>query len=153
MNVSCEPLKLCRAISRCILQRPSFLSRVPCITAKGKIYAEGPPTDQQIDEIRSKFDKFDKDGSGEIDAKELSALIKQVTGQEFDTDELDNAMSEMDPDKSGNVSWAEFKKWFFDEDAKEEKTASSTPAPSNGNGKDDGEVSGANEGVYDNKIN
>jgi hypothetical protein len=134
------------------------------LKAKGKVYAaDGPPTDQQIDEIKSKFDKFDNDGSGEIDAKELSALIKQVTGQDFDTDEMDEAMAQMDPDRSGSVSWLEFKKWFFDDgtddnkeggeeggDKAEESAPAPAPAPSNG--KDDGEIVGANEGVFDNKI-
>jgi hypothetical protein len=73
-----------------------------------------PPTEKQVDEVRKKFNKFDKDGSGEIDSRELLKLIRSVTGQDFDGEELEEAMMQMDPDKSGSVSWAEFKAWFFD---------------------------------------
>ena len=65
------------------------------------------------------FDGFDKDGSGEIDSTELNKLVTKINGKEMEDEALEEAMGQMDKDGEGTISWAEFKKWFFDDEETE----------------------------------
>ena len=58
-------------------------------------------------ELKAQFDHFDKDGSGEIDQKELGRLIR-VIGLRRSEKQLAAMVSSVDDDGSGEISWPEF---------------------------------------------
>ena len=62
------------------------------------------------------FERFDKDGSGDIDSSELRALSKEL-GQEWSDNQTAEVMKEMDADGGGTVDMKELRKWFEEFDA------------------------------------
>ena len=65
--------------------------------------------------LAKSFNKFDADGSGEIDAEELINIVKDLNLAE--TDEAAKAMAEeglefLDKDNNGNIDLEEFTKWY-----------------------------------------
>eukprot|EP00946_MAST-07B_sp_MAST-7B-sp1_P000242 g242.t1 len=58
-------------------------------------------------ELREQFDRFDKDGSGEIDEKELGRLIKAI-GLRRSKQQVTAMVMSVDDDGSGEISWEEF---------------------------------------------
>ena len=67
-----------------------------------------PPTERDAQEI---FNGFDQDQSGQIDTKELAKLLEAL-GTEPDDDDVAQAMQRLDKDKSGRISWEEFRVWW-----------------------------------------
>ena len=67
----------------------------------------------EMAEVKSLFDQFDKDGSGEIGEDEISGLM-QMLGVPLNDDELADTMKELDKDGSGEVDFQEFYKWWRD---------------------------------------
>jgi len=65
--------------------------------------------------IRKMFFELDKDGSGAIEKEELAMLGEHLFGEIMTPAQLDLAMSEMDPDGSGEISFEEFHAWFLSE--------------------------------------
>lgn len=63
------------------------------------------------DETFEIFKSFDRDGSGSIDRAELSRLLEAL-GQLPSEDELEVALSVIDANGSGRISWDEFKAWW-----------------------------------------
>lgn len=63
------------------------------------------------DETFEIFKTFDRDGSGSIDSAELSRLLEAL-GQRPDDDELAIALDVVDANRSGRISWDEFKAWW-----------------------------------------
>ena len=61
--------------------------------------------------VRDLFDKIDLDGSGKLDSKEVRTLVTQL-GQQLSDKEFREAMSAMDSDGSGQVSFSEFEAWW-----------------------------------------
>jgi Ca2+-binding EF-hand superfamily protein len=61
--------------------------------------------------VRATFDRFDKNRSGTLEARELARLLEAL-GMEPDDDELARALEELDKDGSGSLSWDEFWKWW-----------------------------------------
>lgn len=59
------------------------------------------------------FKKIDTDGSGSIDAEELSALLDDL-GEVLSEEDLDKALKDLDRDGSGRIEMGEFVEWFFD---------------------------------------
>jgi len=57
------------------------------------------------------FNKFDANGSGEIDIRELGLLVKAL-GLNMQQYELNTAMIDLDKDKNGAISFEEFWDWF-----------------------------------------
>lgn len=57
------------------------------------------------------FDAVDEDGSGLLDREEMGLLLRQM-GKNLTTEQLDDAMDEMDEDGSNGVDFEEFKKWW-----------------------------------------
>ena len=58
------------------------------------------------------FSKFDKDGNGTIDPKELGQLSKDL-GQEITEEQIEEAMKELDLNGDGVVDLEEFSRWYF----------------------------------------
>lgn len=67
----------------------------------------------EMNDVKSLFDQFDDDGSGEIGEEELRALI-QMLGVTMNDEELAATMAELDGDGSGEVDFQEFYKWWRD---------------------------------------
>lgn len=57
------------------------------------------------------FKSFDRDGSGSIDRAELARLLEAL-GQQLSEEELEIALSVIDANGSGRVSWSEFEAWW-----------------------------------------
>jgi len=63
--------------------------------------------ERTLDDFRSAFNTFDKDGGGSIDAKELKELMNTVGTNPTDK-ELDEMIAMADADGSGSIDFAEF---------------------------------------------
>ena len=61
--------------------------------------------------VRDLFDKIDLDGSGKLDSKEVRKLVT-LLGQQLSDKEFREAMTAMDRDGSGQVSFSEFDAWW-----------------------------------------
>ncbi|XP_006644879.3 calmodulin-like protein 1 [Oryza brachyantha] len=64
-------------------------------------------TDEQIAEFKEAFSLFDKDGDGSITTRELGTVMRSL-GQNPTEAELQDMISEVDADRSGNVDLEEF---------------------------------------------
>ncbi|MDP2270751.1 MAG: EF-hand domain-containing protein [Archangium sp.] len=69
--------------------------------------------DTERDEVFEVFKSFDRDGSGSIDARELTRLFEAL-GQDLPEEELGVALEVIDVNHSGRISWDEFKAWWSD---------------------------------------
>ena len=58
--------------------------------------------------LKTKFEQFDADNSGEIDVSELQTLMSEVTGETPTTSEVTGMIDAVDGDKSGTLSFSEF---------------------------------------------
>ena len=67
----------------------------------------------QLDQV---FQRFDKDGNGEIDGEELFALVTAL-GQDWNQEQSDELLAEIDGDGGGTVSLTELRTWFDEFDA------------------------------------
>jgi hypothetical protein len=63
-------------------------------------------------EVKSAFDRFDKDGSGAIDKTELSQLSLEL-GHPLNDEQLEKALKDLDLNKDGVVDLKEFSRWYF----------------------------------------
>ncbi|ACO68511.1 dynein 18 kDa light chain, flagellar outer arm [Micromonas commoda] len=68
-----------------------------------------PLSQDDINGCREAFNKFDKDGSGTIDASELKATLNAM-GQSPTEEEIFQMISQVDDDNSGEIEFAEFLK-------------------------------------------
>merc|ERR1712224_861440 len=64
---------------------------------------------QTKQEIKEAFDLFDTDGSGNIDAKELTIAMKAL-GAEPKEGEIEKMISDVDDDGGGSIGYEEFLK-------------------------------------------
>ena len=67
--------------------------------------------DDEVALAQAMFGRFDADGSGEIDAGELRALLTTL-GKEQSDDELAVALAALDTDGDGSISYEEFLWWW-----------------------------------------
>lgn len=71
----------------------------------------------EVDAVRIKFDRFDEDGSGEIEFEEfeklLYKLMKIPSGQELPASRVKHFWIECDLDGSGGISFEEFLQWYM----------------------------------------
>lgn len=67
----------------------------------------GQLSPQQLQELRAAFTVYDKDGSGEIDVKELREVLKQ-SGQHYNDEQIQAIIASADTDKSGALNFQEF---------------------------------------------
>ena len=72
-------------------------------------------TQAETRRLRQIFDCVDADGGGSIDAEEVAQLARKLFGADLTPLELKRAMKEMDPDRSGGVTFEEFERWFSGE--------------------------------------
>jgi len=63
-------------------------------------------------DVRPAFEKFDSDGSGAIDKTELKKLCETL-GNYLTDEQTDAALVDLDLDKSGDIDFNEFKRWYF----------------------------------------
>lgn len=65
-----------------------------------------------IEFVLPAFKKFDTDESGAIEKKELQQLCEYL-GCPLTDEEADIALIDLDLDKSGDIDFHEFKRWYF----------------------------------------
>jgi len=65
-----------------------------------------------VDDVRPAFDKFDNDGSGAIDKKELQKL-NEILGCPLTDEQTDIALLDLDLNKDGIIDFDEFQRWYF----------------------------------------
>jgi len=75
------------------------------------VHQELAENDTERDETFEVFKSFDRDGSGSIDRAELSRLLEAL-GQDVPEEELAIALDSIDLNRSGRISWDEFKAWW-----------------------------------------
>jgi Ca2+-binding EF-hand superfamily protein len=63
------------------------------------------------EEVRKVFDRYDTNKSGEIDIRELAQMVGSL-GLRMSQEEINNAMFDLDLDKSGAISFSEFWQWW-----------------------------------------
>ncbi|OLP86280.1 Calmodulin [Symbiodinium microadriaticum] len=79
--------------------------------AKSEARKDAPGTEGEA-EIRSAFERFDKDSSGQIDIAELRSLCASL-GRHLSDAEAQEALAALDANKSGTVSLDEFRTWWL----------------------------------------
>ena len=62
--------------------------------------------------VKKAFDKFDKDGNGTIDSKELQELSAML-GQPLTDEQLEGALKDLDLNGDGVIDTKEFARWYF----------------------------------------
>jgi hypothetical protein len=75
-------------------------------------WAEQQYNTLSTDVVKKTFDKYDVDGSGAIDKLELSKLSTEL-GRPLTSDELEEALKDLDINKDGVVDFSEFQRWWF----------------------------------------
>lgn len=70
--------------------------------------------------LKQEFDNYDLDKTGYIDTGEFSLLLENL-GEEMTEKELEIVFREFDTDKSGEIEFFEFVKWFVNSDVGEKK--------------------------------
>lgn len=61
----------------------------------------------QVQELIDAFKSYDTDSSGSIDSQELEAVLRSI-GENPSASDLARIISEVDADKSGDISFEEF---------------------------------------------
>lgn len=70
-----------------------------------------PDDREPKDEVLEVFRHYDRDASGSIDAAELARLLEAL-GMAPTEEELSVALDVVDRDRSGKISWSEFRAWW-----------------------------------------
>ena len=76
------------------------------------LLAQGQKTEAREEILNRIWKQVDADGSGALDRDEVRQVLV-LMGRAEDEIDIDAAMAEMDEDRSGEVDYAEFEKWFF----------------------------------------
>ena len=63
---------------------------------------------RSLEEYREAFDRIDTDGSGDIDAEEVEALLRDVYGEEASPEGMAAFLANFNADKDGVISWEVF---------------------------------------------
>lgn len=102
-------------------KQPAPRKQAPAPKKKAPVKVKKPPMHATVthpelddgahDETFEIFKTFDRDGSGSIDAGELARLLEAL-GQRPDELELAIALDVVDANRSGRISWDEFKAWW-----------------------------------------
>jgi Ca2+-binding EF-hand superfamily protein len=65
-----------------------------------------------MSELRKTFDRFDKDGSGFIEQKELTALLNALGAASRNDDAVLGALAQLKTARPGRVTFEEFSAWW-----------------------------------------
>jgi len=69
--------------------------------------------------VRAIFNKYDADGSGELDLEEFGVFCQDL-GEKFTPEQLEVALDEIDEDGNGTIEFEEFYKWWCSDPAHED---------------------------------
>jgi len=69
------------------------------------------PTDEEMVVIKEAFKKYDKDGSNQIDLKELKGMCEDL-GKKLTDDQATSAMQQLDKDGNMKCNFDEFLSWY-----------------------------------------
>ena len=70
-------------------------------------------SDREIDELKVEFDRYDADGSGDIDLRELTQIVRnKMNRHDLSQEELKVMMHEFDYKRSGTITFAGFLEMF-----------------------------------------
>jgi len=83
------------------------LSMIEALDAMKEAYNQKIDTD-----VKPAFQKFDADGSGAIDKKELQTL-SETLGFPLTDEQTDVALKDLDLNKDGVIDFNEFQRWYF----------------------------------------
>jgi len=92
------------AVNPAILELHAQATNTSVVSKDGK---ELNLSEERIAEFNEAFQLFDKDGSGSISIKELTACMESL-GQSMSEEDIREAFNEMDKDGSGEVDFLEF---------------------------------------------
>eukprot|EP00466_Bigelowiella_natans_P018177 jgi/Bigna1/89222/estExt_fgenesh1_pg.C_450141 len=70
---------------------------------------------EKVEFIKKKFNEYDHDGSGVIDAVEMPSLLKGL-GIELNEPEIESALLILDTNGTGKIEYDEFKSWLMGRD-------------------------------------
>ena len=73
--------------------------------------AANDPEQRELKKIRELFDSMDEDESGALNQSEIQTLVRSM-GDRMSTSQITTAMSKMDPEMTGEVSFERFVKWW-----------------------------------------
>ncbi|KAL3858448.1 hypothetical protein ACJMK2_013039 [Sinanodonta woodiana] len=65
-------------------------------------------TEEEAEELRAAFKKFDKDGNGKINVKELQVAMTEIGQSPFSKDEAKDMIKMADVDGDGCINYNEF---------------------------------------------
>lgn len=77
----------------------------------GKVCADFEINDKEFKALKRRFDSYDADASGTLDASELGNLLAKM-GQEYSDAEVALILKQIDSDASGTVEFVEFLRWW-----------------------------------------
>jgi Ca2+-binding EF-hand superfamily protein len=83
-------------------------------SARRQVVVPATDTEQSERDLREIFDRFDRDSSGSIEARELAALLEAL-GKDPDDDDLRALLARFDTDKNGRISFDELRLWWEEE--------------------------------------
>lgn len=64
-----------------------------------------------MEDLRARFDTYDKDGNGKIDLPEFRALLAEL-GEKLEPAEAETLFDNIDDDETGMVDFEEFEAWW-----------------------------------------
>ena len=70
--------------------------------------------DNPLAEVKEVFDHYDRNDNGFIESGELSRLLEALEAAPETQLELSAAVVALDSNKSGKISWDEFKDWWLE---------------------------------------
>lgn len=108
--VKAKPALKKKAAPKKAVSKRKGTPRNPPMHAKVK-HPELSDDETPRDEVFEVFKAYDRDGSGSIDAGELSRLLEAL-GQPVSEEDLQIALSVVDVNSSGRISWPEFQSWW-----------------------------------------
>ncbi len=100
-----------RAVAKPAKRAPTKGRAAARSVPRRKSAARAVAGDGEGDETREIFAAYDRDGSGSIDRAEFSRLLEAL-GAAPSEDELAVALGVVDANRSGKISWAEFRAWW-----------------------------------------
>lgn len=87
-----------------------FWGNLPSNPEKEKL--NKPQSEKEMGLLKKTFDKYDKDGSGSIDLKELKEMFVELGAKKITDEDVQAAMTQLDTNKDGTCSFDEFKTFW-----------------------------------------